>query len=489
MDNTSSPPAVTWPLVVLAASTIAAIVAKLPIVLWDHGIYWPDEIYESLEMAHKTVFGYGIVSWEFVEGARNWAFPILLSVPMRLGTFLLGDTPEAYLVIIRGCLVVLSLVTAWCIYASAVKLSARPLTASLAAASFLLCALTLYFSHRALSEIVAQLPVLLGVVLLAQSPRSRLSTVVGAGLLAVATILRLQIALVCVTVVAIEGLRAVRDRRAVPDLVAVLVTLSVGALVYGGLDAWFYGHYPNARYHGWFHSALVYLQFNFEGKASFWGTAPFYYYGSTLIRALEGLAFVLAAGVMLSMRRIPVMVCIVAVFIAAHSLVPHKELRFILPVFPLLFVAAAVGYSSMRQKGLRVVAHVALAAATVASFAGHRSLTMKDLGAYPDRPTDAAFDDFGPVNRLLLALNKQSDVCGVQLDVPLSWAGGATYLHHAVPIYGKSHPTPRQANYAIRRRDILVGGDTIAEDGEFDLVAMRAGEPCRTDPDYDWILR
>lgn len=477
-----------WPSVVLATCLVAYLAAKLPIVLWDHGIYWPDEIYESLEMAHKTVFGYGIVPWEFVDGARNWAFPMLLTVPMRAGTFLVGDTPQAYLVAIRGCLVVLSLITAWCIYWSAVKLSASPLTASLAAGSFLLCALTLYFSHRALSEIVAQLPTLLGVVLLAQSPRSRLSSVIGAALLAVATILRLQLALVCVTVVAIEALRALRDRRVLPDLVAVLVTLSVGALVYGGLDAWSYGHHPNARYHGWFHSALVYLRFNFEGKASFWGTAPFYYYGSTLIRALEGLAFVLAAGVALSIKRIPAVISIVAVFIAAHSLVAHKELRFILPVFPLLFVAAAVGYSSLRQERLRTIAHITLLAATIASFIGHRSLTMKDLGAYPDRSADAAFDDFGPVNRLLLVLNTRSDVCGVQLDVPLSWAGGATYLHRAVPIYGKAYPNPQQANYTIHRRDSLAGGAIVAEDGEF-VLANIGRQPCRTDPDYDWTLR
>src|SRR4051812_12748598 len=41
----------------------------------DDGIYWPDEIYQSLEPAHRLVFGYGIVAWEFVEGARNWALP------------------------------------------------------------------------------------------------------------------------------------------------------------------------------------------------------------------------------------------------------------------------------------------------------------------------------------------------------------------------------------------------------------------------------
>ena len=31
--------------------------------------------YQSLEPAHRLVFGYGMLAWEFIEGARNWALP------------------------------------------------------------------------------------------------------------------------------------------------------------------------------------------------------------------------------------------------------------------------------------------------------------------------------------------------------------------------------------------------------------------------------
>ena len=42
-------------------------------MLTDDGIYWPDEIHQSLEPAHRLVFGYGLIAWEFSDGARNWA--------------------------------------------------------------------------------------------------------------------------------------------------------------------------------------------------------------------------------------------------------------------------------------------------------------------------------------------------------------------------------------------------------------------------------
>ena len=43
--------------------------------VWDQNIYWPDEIFQTLEPAHQFAFHYGILPWEFREGARSWLFP------------------------------------------------------------------------------------------------------------------------------------------------------------------------------------------------------------------------------------------------------------------------------------------------------------------------------------------------------------------------------------------------------------------------------
>src|SRR3954447_8881518 len=42
---------------------------RVYLALTDDGLYWPDEIYQSLEPAHRLVFGYGLVAWEFIDGA------------------------------------------------------------------------------------------------------------------------------------------------------------------------------------------------------------------------------------------------------------------------------------------------------------------------------------------------------------------------------------------------------------------------------------
>ncbi len=59
-------------------------------VLWP-GIHYPDEVMQSLEQAHRLVFGSGLVPWEFRDGARSWLLPGMLAVPMWLGDAVAPD--------------------------------------------------------------------------------------------------------------------------------------------------------------------------------------------------------------------------------------------------------------------------------------------------------------------------------------------------------------------------------------------------------------
>ena len=61
-------------LVLLGASAL-----RLWLAFDDHSIYWPDEIYQSLEQAHRLAFGSGFIPWEFRDGARNWILPGLIA--------------------------------------------------------------------------------------------------------------------------------------------------------------------------------------------------------------------------------------------------------------------------------------------------------------------------------------------------------------------------------------------------------------------------
>src|ERR1041385_2826027 len=44
---------------------------------------WPDEIFQAREPAHRLVYGYGIVPWEWRSGMRSWVFPAAIAGIMR----------------------------------------------------------------------------------------------------------------------------------------------------------------------------------------------------------------------------------------------------------------------------------------------------------------------------------------------------------------------------------------------------------------------
>ena len=49
----------------------------------------PDEYWQSLEPAHRLVYGNGFLTWEYRESAiRSYIYPMLLSIGYRVGAAL-----------------------------------------------------------------------------------------------------------------------------------------------------------------------------------------------------------------------------------------------------------------------------------------------------------------------------------------------------------------------------------------------------------------
>jgi len=52
-----------------------------------------DEYWQSLEIAHRRVFGYGYETWDWKFGLRGYAFPFVFELAFRVLKFLgLHDT-------------------------------------------------------------------------------------------------------------------------------------------------------------------------------------------------------------------------------------------------------------------------------------------------------------------------------------------------------------------------------------------------------------
>src|SRR5207248_223955 len=102
-----------------------------------------------------------------------------------------------------------------------------------------------------------------------------------------------------------------------------------------------------------------------------------------------------------AVRKAPAL-CVVAVaYYVVHAVIPHKELRFLFPVLPILCALAAVGTQQLydwKPRAGWAAAAVALVASVLSAELFPR-LTFRDLGINdPNHPS--AFDRGGPESRL-----------------------------------------------------------------------------------------
>src|ERR1700678_2983109 len=95
----------------------AALVLRLAVAWRSERIYFPDELFQYLEQAHRLVYGYGFVPWEYRFGTRNWLLPGLLAALLEaLRSFGL-DRPTAYIPVLKSILAMLSVSVVYASYA------------------------------------------------------------------------------------------------------------------------------------------------------------------------------------------------------------------------------------------------------------------------------------------------------------------------------------------------------------------------------------
>lgn len=470
--------------VVFFGSLAVGLLLRAHLVFTDDGINWPDEIYQSFEPAHRLVFGHGLVAWEFLEGARTWAVPGFVAVWLSLCKLVGADSPSTYIAVVKLVFCLLSVLAAVGVYRLARGLGARELESAVASATWSLCAFALYFSARAMSENLAAVLLVWGLAMVLGEGAAREGRITGASLLGLATLARLQSGVVCVVVLVVLISRFKRTGwKPVLEVFGVLVAW---ALVYGAWDAAAWHSLPSAKAGGFFHSAVIYYRYNIvENRGAGWGTAPWSYYFVYLYRTMPGVALALGLSTLVSLKRGWPVVLTLAAFLALHLFVAHKELRFIVPVIPLACALPALALSLIPREPARL-GLIALGLCVVVSAWNHPSLTMGDVGSYPERADSSAWDDFGPVNRLLLAASRQGDVCGLRIDAAhLAWTGGSTYLHAKAPLYMPGFPVQHGFfNYLITRPGS--GAQHIVTEGPWELVKL--GPTCVPDVNYSWRL-
>jgi hypothetical protein len=462
----------------------------------DQGVIWADEIFQTLEQGHRLAFGYGLVPWEYQSGARSWFLPGLIGGFMKVLAKLGLDHGLALVIGTKLLFAGGAAVTFYPMLRLARVMGGTAATLLLGIAAIAFPASLLY-SSRALAE-VACAPLItwslwilwpcgLGSRSLAQGPEAKTGVasatawrLLGAGVLfGLATVLRCQNGALLAALVLIVLTRC-RLRAAI-----ALAAGGFAALLLGGLLDWVTWGKP-------FQSIIEYLRFNVIEKGSeLWGVSSRGFYLQTML-ATNGLALLaLVLGFLAGLARTWPVALLTLLFLAIHSLFPHKELRFLYPALPLFLTCAAVGLAVLIEKLPLLRARPATSAAVVgmvllAAFGLRaRRVTFDDIGqglqvpgeARP--PTTRVWGCLDEQNRLLAEVGRRADLCGLVMpNVNAYWTGGYSYLHRRVPLLW--WPGLDSANYAL-----LIPGQKLA-DARYKIVAQASGYallrrdgPCR----------
>jgi hypothetical protein len=319
---------------------LLAAAIRLPLAVWPNVMH-VDELFQYLEPAWRVLGRDVTVAWEWRSGIRSWFVPSLMAGPVGLGDWIApGGTGAFVAVRLAAALASLSIVASAWFFGDRISLTHAIVAAFVAAIWFEFVS----FAPHTLSEPLATAVILPAALLLTRPALSPRQLAVGGALLALAFAVRFQYA--PATAVLALGACWRRWRNLVPLTAGGVITLA-----FSGVADAAQGAVPFAWLIANVQQNLLY------DRAAEYGVAPATAYLANLWTmwsvALVPIVLAIAQG----WRRTPLLLVMAVTDIAFHSLIGHKEYRFIFLSLAILIVIAALGSADwiiMWARALRV---------------------------------------------------------------------------------------------------------------------------------------
>ncbi len=377
----------------------------------------PDEVFQYLEQAHRLVFGYGIVPWEYRYGMRSWLPPLALAPLMRAGDWLApGGT--LYLLLPKLAVASLSLLILPAAYGLGARLSRAHALAALAVAAFWYE--FVYFGAHVLTEAVSVSLILPGAALLLPRPQQPRLLVVAGALLALGAILRFHYAPALLVLVLLScGLDLRRWLLlAAGGMLALLIGASVDLAMGAAPFGWLFQN---------IHQNIV------ANRSAGFGVSDPLEFGRMYVEAwgiwlVPMLLFVLPV-----IERYRPLFWMAIANLVLHSAIGHKEYRFVLLTTAVLVILAAIGSVEwLRRLGKRLPERGARLApiALILVWGGVSAALAAREGTRP------RWTAFSAPFEAAQSLRHEPKLCGAALlGMPYWETGGYAYLHRRVPLY------------------------------------------------------
>jgi hypothetical protein len=310
----------------LAALLLLAAAIRLPLAFWPNVIH-PDEIFQYLEPAWRMLGHDGIVTWEWRYGTRGWLLPTVMAGPVVLGDWVAPGGTGAFVVprLVAGLASLSIVASAWS-FGARVSRSHAIIAAFVAAIWFEL----VFFAPHTLSEPLATALILPAALLLTHACPSRRHLTIGGALLGLAFICRFQYA-PAIAVLAVAACWR-RWRHLIPLVAGGLMALVIGGAVDAGRGvvpfAWLIANVQQNLLHD---------------RAAEFGVTPALTYLYAFWMMWSVAIVLLLFAIWHGWRQAPPLLAAAIANIAFHSLIGHKEYRFIFLSVALFIIIAALG--------------------------------------------------------------------------------------------------------------------------------------------------
>ncbi|CAM6093376.1 unnamed protein product [Calypogeia fissa] len=306
----------------------------------------PDEHWQALEIAHRMVFGYGHLTWEWKRGIRSYVHPLIFAALYKLLALTGLDTPWFMARAPRLFQALFVAVGDLYLFKLSFQLFGRK-----TAYWTLFCQMVNWFTFFCMVRTLSNsLETVLTIVALYYWPKDTESKVQRNSCWLSSRQLALTVAALSCVIRPTNGiiwmymgvLHLLQTRDRLWFLVGEVFPIGVGCIGLASLlDRWMYGH--------WTIVPLNFLKFNFLSPGGdFYGTHAWHWYFSQGFPVMVFTFLPLSVlGVRWAKNRLfEGLICWVLV---VYSLLGHKEFRFVLPILPWTMMFAGYALNILEQ--------------------------------------------------------------------------------------------------------------------------------------------
>ena len=481
-----------WPCLIIAG------LLRIFIGVSGDWIVRPDELMQYLEQAHRLVFGYGQVPWEYRLGSRSWLLPAIPAIPLWLCDIAGIAHPTIYIPAVKVWNSLLSLLIPAGMY-----VFVRRINNEMAARMALLFGCFwhefIVLASHSFSEQYSSIMFFLALILI--SPTASKTRLLLAGIALGLTIALRAPYLLTVGILGLALLTVYSPRRWLWMVIGGIIAL----LLWGGVDFLTWGR--------WWHSIRLYtdiiLFYDILGKMGFDAMSPPHQYLIFLANSSFGLYALIIIALWRWRQRWLLWALLGGTF-GFHTLLSNKEYTNIFIIIPLAWMLIASGAVTIGEWIARINSSRQL-----------RASIAKIIGVLPMLATVATFimgipnwsknynGDYLTTNTLFLHSEVRMEIARYLSKLPsgsvqsVQWwgpfslysTGSYYYLHHQIPILYPNLITqhtwllekigqPYIASHVIAPTQLNIPGYTRHQEFR-ELAIFVANVP----PPTDWISK